>query len=166
MGHKTIDHILFIQMTTSNIFDTMIRMKTYQTLYVSKATENIDSKSVNKFLEKAIAYNTKNNITGILLFRAGIFLQLLEGDKQLVEDLLEKIEKDNRHSNITRIFSLEKNERLFPNWSMGYHEISDLDINMINEFLSWNKLISAAKDLDNNIILHMLARFETLLIKK
>ena len=32
------------------------------------------------------------------------------------------------------------------------------------EFLSWNKLISAAKDLDNNIILHMLSRFKNVAI--
>ncbi len=135
-------------------------MKTYQTLYVSRADRQVDSITINRILEKAVDYNGKNNITGLLLFRGGVFLQLLEGDKQNVENLLKKIENDPRHSDIIRIFSLEKNERLFPDWAMGFHEISDLDIKMINEFLSWNKLISAAKDLDNNIILHMLSRFK------
>ncbi len=48
---------------------------------------------------------------------------------------------------------------------MGYHQVSDLDVKMVNEFLSWNKLISAAKDLDNQIILHMLGRFKNVSVK-
>lgn len=140
-------------------------MSTYQILYVSKATEQLDSKTINDIVSAANVYNSRNNISGILMFRAGIFLQLLEGEKSQIEALFAKIEKDPRHSNIVRIFSIEENERLFPIWAMAFHEVSDLDIKMVNEFLSWNKLIAAAKDLDNNLILHMLSRFKNALIK-
>lgn len=140
-------------------------MKIYQTLYLSSAKKNIDSDTIKMIVATAEDHNSKHNITGILLFRGGVFLQLLEGERETVETLFKKIEKDTRHSNIIRIFSIEGHERIYTNWAMGYHEISDLDIKMVNEFLSWNKLITAAKDIDNNIILHMLSRFKNVLIK-
>lgn len=140
-------------------------MRIYQTLYVSSAAKGTDSRVISDIVSTANNYNSKNNLTGILLFRAGIFLQLLEGAKSEVELLLKKIEKDSRHSNVVRIFEIENNERIFSDWAMGYHEVSELDLKMINEFLSWNKLISAAKEIDNNLILHMLNRFKSVLIK-
>ncbi len=123
-------------------------MKIFQTLYVSRANKENDSNSVDSIVSAARDYNSKNNITGILLFRAVVFLQLLEGEKSKVEPLLKKIEKDPRHSNVIRIFEIEENPRIFSDWAMGYHQVSDLDVKMVNEFLTWNKLISAAKDLE------------------
>jgi hypothetical protein len=141
-------------------------MNTYQVLYVSKAKKEIDEQSIKEIVDQATTHNSKTGITGILLFRGGIFLQLLEGEKSKVDFLYKKISNDSRHEQVTQIFCLEKNEPLFENWSMGYHEVSDIDVSMINEFLSWNKLISAAKDLDNNIILYILNRFKNVLAKK
>ena len=66
---------------------------------------------------------------------------------------------------MVRILTAEKNERIFPMWGMAYQEISDLDVKMVNEFMSWNKLISGAKDIDNKLILKMLNRFKSGLTK-
>lgn len=52
------------------------------------------------------------------------------------------------------------NPRLFEHWSMSYRELSELDVKVINEILSWNKLINAEKDMDNSSILYMLERFK------
>jgi len=38
------------------------------------------------------------DITGCLLFHHGQFIQILEGDKSTVDDLIVKIKKDHRHS--------------------------------------------------------------------
>lgn len=43
---------------------------------------------------------------------------------------------------------------------MGFCELGDLDVKMVIEVLSWNKLINAATDIDSNLILHMLERFK------
>lgn len=134
----------------------------YQLLYVSKASDSINESLIDQIIGKAKDYNEKNGITGILLYRGEIFLQLLEGEKSAVERLFQKIAKDRRHANLTRIFEIEENERIFPNWAMGYREVTDLDVKMVGEFLSWNKLINAAHDIDNNLILHMLNRFKSI----
>lgn len=135
----------------------------YQLCYVSSATDKLNGEpGIKAILEEAHQFNSKNNITGVLMFRGGIFLQLLEGDEELVLPLYKKIEKDLRHSNLICLFKINSNEaRIFGDWSMAYKSLDDLDIKFVNEILSWNKLISASKEVDNHLILHLLSRFKS-----
>lgn len=93
------------------------------------------------------------------MVRGGVFLQLLEGEESAVESLYQKITSDPRHQHVTRIFLVRDGERVFPNWSMGFKRIEDLDLEVINEFMSWNRLIENAREIDQHLILHMLKRF-------
>lgn len=136
--------------------------KIHQIFYVSKIAEGSNSSIIEQILGHSKKNNPTKGITGVLMFRAGIFLQLLEGPEQEVTSLFKKIEKDPRHHHVIELFH-GKNSRIFNEWSMGYRELTDLDVKMINEILSWNKLINAAKDIDNNLILHMLERFKNAL---
>lgn len=133
----------------------------YQLFYISSATES----QLKDFSFKDIAItsrgkNQKKNISGILLYHSGLFLQLLEGEKEDVEALFKIIESDPRHSNIVVLFRNRARKRVFEEWSMAYKEINKIDVKMINEIISWNKLISGAKDIDKNLILFMLQRFK------
>jgi hypothetical protein len=133
----------------------------HQLFYVSSAnSDNVTDAMVNEIIKKALVNNLALDITGILLFKKGMFAQLLEGPKANVEALFDKIQKDKRHSNIINFFKIDGNERIFPKWRMGFKEIGDLELKMINEILSWNKLISQAEKIDNNLILTMLKRFQ------
>ncbi len=135
-------------------------MVIHQILYVSAASDKIDDAEIDRILEVARARNTASGITGVLLFRAGIFLQLLEGERAAVEQLYGKIEKDSRHNHLIKILSADNKERIYTEWSMGYRKLEDIDVKFVNEILSWNKLITAAKDIDNKLILEMLTRFK------
>lgn len=129
-----------------------------QLFYVSN---NISAANqIESILLKSRTNNIQAQITGVLLYRGGLFLQLLEGEKEAVEALYKKIEKDPRHGNVIQLFSVANNERLFKDWSMAFNEISNIDLKMINEILSWNKLLKADKDIDNLLILQMLDRFK------
>jgi hypothetical protein len=133
-----------------------------QLFYVSSARNDLSYEDILHIVEKAREYNSAQEITGVLLYKGGIFLQLLEGEKSALRKVFEeKIKPDAKHSNIIEIFDLPAKERLFQDWSMGFCEMSEMDMKMINEILSWNKLISAAKEIDNHLILRMLERFKT-----
>ncbi len=133
-----------------------------QLFYVSSARTNLKYEDILHIVEKARKHNSANGITGVLLYKGGIFLQLLEGDESALRKVLEeKIKPDPKHSNVIEIFDLPAKERLFQDWSMAFCEMTEIDIKMINEILSWNKLISAAKGIDNHLILRMLERFKT-----
>ena len=133
-----------------------------QYFYVSSARADLKYEEILHIVEKAREFNSAHGITGVLLYKGGIFLQLLEGeDSEIRKVLTEKIKPDSKHSNIIEIFNVSAQERMFKEWSMGFCEMSELDIQMINEILSWNKLITAAKEIDNHLILRMLERFKT-----
>lgn len=65
---------------------------------------------------------TRNNaaagITGLLLFNGQNFLQLLEGERDAVDALLDRVETDPRHSGVVVVTDIEVAERSFPGWSM------------------------------------------------
>jgi hypothetical protein len=64
--------------------------------------------------------NERDGITGALICREDLYLQLLEGPEQAVEATYVRILRDDRHANIARLVrrSIREEERLFPRWSM------------------------------------------------
>jgi hypothetical protein len=132
----------------------------HQLFYVSSIKSNSKNESlVDEIVRKALTNNPRDDITGILLLKGGVFLQLLEGPVEKVQSLFKKIERDPRHSNVIRLFEVCENERIFPLWSMGFKELTDLDFKMVNEILSWNKLLSGSGRIDNVLIRTMLKKF-------
>lgn len=64
--------------------------------------------------------NDRDGVTGALICREDLYLQLLEGPEQAVEATYVRILKDDRHANINRLVRREigAEDRLFPRWSM------------------------------------------------
>ena len=119
-----------------------------QIIYVSFATMALKLNSKNiieNILKEARDFNGKNDITGQLLYRSGIFVQLLEGDKIQVENLLGKIVLDRkRHENVKVILNQNVTKRIFSNWSMDYKEVDDKSLSLLNAILPWQNIINAA----------------------
>jgi len=81
-----------------------------------------------ELLTRSRESNTAEGITGLLLFKAGKFLQVLEGDERPVRDLLSRIEKDRRHCQVDVLRWEAIKERQFPDWSMGFRNLDNIDI--------------------------------------
>lgn len=62
--------------------------------------------------------NERDDITGALVCRADVFLQLLEGPKDKVEAAIARIKQDDRHVDVTLHVSQLVSERLFGAWAM------------------------------------------------
>ena len=92
-------------------------MKIYRLIYKSKPF-GYDQAILNGILSDAINYNSKNNITGALICREDIYLQLLEGPEYEVNLTFEKISKDDRHLEIELLLKEYCNKRIFPSWNM------------------------------------------------
>lgn len=99
----------------------------YEITYCSSASPLLLAEDISAILEKARDFNTKNNITGCLLYHNREFIQILEGEKETVRNLFAKIGEDDRHTNIVLLAEGGKEERVFYNWSMAYHELSKDD---------------------------------------
>ena len=77
-----------------------------------------DQPMLNGILADARTYNPKNNITGALICREDIFLQLLEGPEKQLKHTYDAIQNDDRHINVHHLINQPVGKRLFPAWAM------------------------------------------------
>lgn len=75
---------------------------------------------IARILAKSRKNNARLDVVGGLLFGEGYFLQCLEGDAMIVQNLYNKIETDNRHRDVTVLSQTSINMRTFSAWSMKY----------------------------------------------
>ena len=96
-------------------------------LYASHAVEAINQEALVAILRKSKANNPGTGITGVLCFSEGIFLQVLEGGREAVNKLYNRISNDNRHTEVTLLCYDEIGERRFAGWSMGQVNMGHLN---------------------------------------
>jgi hypothetical protein len=89
-------------------------------IYVSTAQDGVDLNEFKRILQQAQANNDRRDLTGMLAFNSKIFLQALEGDRDQVNDLYNRITRDPRHRAVTILSCKEIQERHWFNWSMGF----------------------------------------------
>ncbi len=82
----------------------------FELIYCSIAKPDLKSKDIQDILQTAIDFNSKNNITGCLLFHNNEFLQILEGEKSVIQELFASIERDERHSQVILLDQYEKKD--------------------------------------------------------
>jgi len=95
-------------------------MSIRQLVYISAATVPFDDDDLRDLLVKARANNERQNISGMLVYHDGAFIQVLEGEGHAVDALYEKIDLDKRHVNAIVLLRNDVSERTFEAWSMGY----------------------------------------------
>ena len=101
-------------------------MSLHTLLYTSEATHDFTEEDLATLLKRAREYNSEREITGMLLFHNGSFMQALEGTEQGIFSLLEdRIKPDDRHANIQLVFDAPINNRVFSDWSMGFNYLDD-----------------------------------------
>jgi Sensors of blue-light using FAD len=92
-------------------------MSLFQLVYMSQPF-GFDDAMLNGILLAARRNNVRDNITGALICRADLYLQLLEGPKGAVEGAYARIKRDDRHYDVKQLVAHGIEARLFPNWAM------------------------------------------------
>ncbi len=77
------------------------------------------SLSIRSILEASRRNNSRVGVTGALMFNAGCFAQVLEGPAGAVEQVFDRIGRDERHRGVVLLSSGEAKERVFGSWSMA-----------------------------------------------
>jgi len=96
-------------------------------IYVSKAVDPQTHASTDSMLRQAQAWNTQNEITGVLCEGQGVFLQALEGERGKVTRLYARISADPRHKELELIHCESITRRRYGGWSMARVGLSDVD---------------------------------------
>jgi hypothetical protein len=94
-------------------------------VYKSKAKENITQNEIESILETAQTFNQANELTGCLIFHNNYFIQLLEGDEEVLRTLYKRISGDNRHKEIELLYERNKTQRNFENWGMAFVNLDE-----------------------------------------
>lgn len=95
----------------------------YTSEYTGKV-EDVDA-ALADIVARSKTNNTERDITGLLFYQGGRFIQLLEGDRESLEGLMSILEDDKRHKNIQRIVDQPIKERAFQEWGMGSLNLSE-----------------------------------------
>jgi Sensors of blue-light using FAD len=94
-------------------------MRQTQMIYCSRPF-GFDDTSLNGILLTARHFNQRDGITGALICRDDLYLQMLEGPRNAVTATYARILRDDRHVEIVGLWSGDTDRRLFPDWAMRH----------------------------------------------
>ncbi|RAK67998.1 BLUF domain-containing protein [Hymenobacter edaphi] len=117
-------------------------------IYLSTPSHALTDAELGELLRSARARNAELNVTGMLFYGPGHFLQLLEGDELTLAALYEHIGQDARHHSLVKLADKAVVGRSFGDWAMAFrpldpelfryvHGYQPLeDVNLVNTGLS------------------------------
>jgi hypothetical protein len=97
-------------------------------VYVRSATRLMSDEELLAMLREAREENRRLGITGMLLYKGGNYMQVLEGPESAVMTLHERIEKDEQHRGMLVLLRMPIAERQFPDWSIGFCKVDRMDL--------------------------------------
>jgi len=97
----------------------------YQLVYVSQETRPFSENDLIELLKTSRRNNQRIDVTGILLYQNGRFVQVLEGPKDAVLSIFETIKADERHTNVHVAIEQSVDAREFGQWEMGFARVNN-----------------------------------------
>ncbi|SDU92487.1 Sensors of blue-light using FAD [Microlunatus sagamiharensis] len=97
----------------------------FTTAYTSTMVRPLSDPELVDLLVESRARNADRGITGLLLYRRGRVMQMLEGEERVVRDLYDRIAMDVRHEHVTNVWSSIAVRRRFPDWTMGFEDLDE-----------------------------------------
>ncbi len=114
----------------------------YHLVYTSLATNPLSEEELVRLLMKSRANNKGLDVSGMLLYLQGKFIQVLEGEREQVRSLYNRIQKDRRHRKVTVVVEGESPDRIFQNWSMGFKHLTQTEFYQESGFLDMDEFFA------------------------
>lgn len=106
-------------------------------VYVSFASRPMTDDDLRDILTVARETNKTLDITGMLLYRDGFFIQVLEGEREAVDGLYAKIARDPRHRNVIMVYENDIAERTFGKWFMGFNKVDESNVGELEGYIDF-----------------------------
>ena len=100
-------------------------------IYASRATQPVKAEDIRQILKASHKNNGVDQITGMLCYGQGRFLQVLEGERGKINDAYFRIMQDKRHDALILLAYEEVSSASFGKWSMGYVGAEDPETRQI-----------------------------------
>jgi hypothetical protein len=102
--------------------------------YLSTAAEPFSASELRDLLRIVREKNHAVDLTGMLLYVRGHFVQTLEGSQDVVDATFARIAQDPRHRDVFIALREEIESRTFPDWSMGFESLSPEEASLLPGF--------------------------------
>jgi hypothetical protein len=104
-------------------------------IYASRSTGPITDQVVDDVLARSRDNNSSAGITGVLcVCDDNVFVQVLEGGRDVVNRLYGRLIRDTRHTDVTLLEYAEIAERSFTNWRMGRVDLNRINAGMLLKY--------------------------------
>lgn len=103
----------------------------YQVLYRSRATHVLVDNELESLLTQSRIFNKEHQITGLLLYSDGRFIQIIEGPEAEVRALYARIQEDTRHTQVVTIIDGPGPQRWFADWRMAFGRVDALELDQV-----------------------------------
>jgi hypothetical protein len=98
--------------------------KLYQIIYVSTASKFFNRTELLAFLQQARERNAQANITGVLLYKDGHLMEVMEGSEEAVKESFDHISQRSEHYGLMVINKAYIKQRQFTDWSMAFQDLN------------------------------------------
>ena len=96
-------------------------------VYVSSATDLFDRAELEEILAVSRRNNAARGVTGMLLYKDGNLMQVLEGDEEAVQATYARISADPRHRGLMVLLEEAVEDRQFADWTMAFRDLEAAD---------------------------------------
>ncbi|GAA1930391.1 BLUF domain-containing protein [Nocardioides hwasunensis] len=129
--------------------------------YLSSAVEPWPDAELRALLRRARATNEAIDITGMLLYAGGNFIQTLEGPSDAVDRVMDRVLEDSRHGGVFIVRRDDIAERIFAGWAMGFRSTSVEEADEIpgfTDYLRTGRISGAAERRSAALTFHRVFR--------
>lgn len=103
-------------------------------LYASRAKRPPTAEDIEAIVAQARAHNPALGLTGILCWAGDVFLQVIEGGRQPVNQMFRQIAADPRHTEVILLDYEQITERRFAPWTMGQVNLSKVNPSVLLKY--------------------------------
>ena len=103
-------------------------------LYASRVVEPLTPGLLDSILRQSSKNNPLLGVTGLLCFTKNIFIQIIEGGRDEVNQLYLTIARDDRHRDVQLLAFDEVSQRQFSNWTMGQVDIDAINVSLVLKY--------------------------------
>ena len=100
----------------------------YELFYMSMSPDGFFEPELKELLQQARLKNSALGVTGMLVYCGWEFIQILEGEEDVVKELYQTIFNDPRHRSVEVFYQGAIQQRAFTGWSMAFQVIDESDL--------------------------------------
>jgi len=125
-------------------------------IYISEATANLSEAALLTLLQQARAEHQHAQLTGLLVYRDGRFLQILEGPEMPLREFFNRVAADPRHGKLEKLADGLKPRPDFQQWHMSFACTTPQRCAQLPGYLGIEQLLAVA---EGTSVRHLISEF-------